>query len=77
MSECKLNHTIEDLKNKFNSQEEFLPIELVPSFLSFFERGHSQEIYNEVFHLLKKYDLASDEEKVKRNEQLSLILKYQ
>lgn len=74
MSECKLNHTHEDVKNKFESQAEFLPLDLKEKFTLFFQKEHSQELLNEVFHLLKKYDLASDEEKEVRNKRLSLIL---
>jgi citrate synthase len=74
MSECKLNHTHEDVKNKFESQAEFLPNDLKEKFTLFFQEEHSQELLNEVFHLLKKYDLASDEEKEERDKRLSLIL---
>lgn len=74
MSECKLNHTLEDVKNKFQSQVEFLPNELEPLFFSFFEKENTQELLNEVFHLLKKYDLASEDEKKQRNQQLSVVL---
>jgi hypothetical protein len=74
MSECKLNHSHEDVKNKFESQAEFLPLDLKEKFTLFFQKEHSQELLNDVFHLLKKYDLASDEEKKERNNRLSLIL---
>jgi hypothetical protein len=74
MSECKLNHSHEDVKNKFESQAEFLPLDLKEKFTLFFQKEHSQELLNEVFHLLKKYDLASDEEKEERYKRLSLIL---
>ncbi|MDP4084020.1 MAG: hypothetical protein Q8934_05315 [Bacillota bacterium] len=75
MSECKLDHTLEDVKNKFQAQEEFIPNELEPLFLSFFEKDPVQEQLNEVFHLLKKYDLATVEEKEKRNDQLREVLR--
>ena len=74
MSECKLNHSHEDVKNKFESQAEFLPLDLKEKFTLFFQKEHSQELLNEIFHLLKKYDLASDEEKEERYKRLSLIL---
>lgn len=74
MSECKLNHSHEDVKNKYESQAEFLPEPLKERFTVFFQTEHTQEILNEVFHLLKKYDLASDEEKEERNNRLFLIL---
>lgn len=74
MSECKLNHSHEDVKNKYESQAEYLPESLKQPFAVFFQKEHTQEMLNEVFHLLKKYDLASAEEKQERNHRLSLIL---
>lgn len=75
LSECKENHSHEDVKSKFESQAEFLPTDLKPSFKLFFEKEHTQDILNDAFHLLKKYDLASDEEKMVRNARLYTLLK--
>ncbi|MDM5330372.1 hypothetical protein [Neobacillus sp. CF12] len=75
MSECKLNHSIEDVKNKFESQVAFLPAEVKPLFEHFITKEHTQDLLNEVFHLLKKYDLASKEERNARNNRLLLVLK--
>jgi hypothetical protein len=75
MSTCNIDHSIEDVKNKFESQREFLPANLLDSFMSFFSAQHSQDILNEVFHLLKKYDLSSEEEQHVRNEKLLAIFK--
>jgi hypothetical protein len=75
MSECKLNHSIEDVKNKFESQVSFLPAEVKPLFEHFITKEHTQDLLNEVFHLLKKYDLASEEERNARNNRLLLVLK--
>lgn len=75
MSECKLNHSIEDVKNKFESQVSFLPAEVKPLFEHFITKEHTQDLLNEVFHLLKKYDLASKEERNARNNRLLLVLK--
>jgi citrate synthase len=75
MSECKLDHTYEDVKKKFESQAAFLPEEMKPLFEQFFAKEHTQDILNEVFHLLKKYDLASEEEKNERNNRLYMVLK--
>jgi hypothetical protein len=75
LSECKVNHSHEDVKNKFESQTEFLPNDLVSSFQLFFEKENTQLQLNEAFHLLKKYDLATDEEKKARNDQLFTLLK--
>ncbi|MFP5112724.1 hypothetical protein ACSU64_10135 [Bacillaceae bacterium C204] len=75
MSECKLNHTHEDVKNKYELQAAFLPEEMKPLFHQFFEKEHTQDILNEVFHLLKKYDLATEEEQGNRYNRLNLVLK--
>lgn len=74
MSECKLDHSHEDVKNKFESQSEYLPAELKPLFEQFFAQEHTQDLLNEVFHLLKKYDLATEEEKTARNKRLNMVL---
>ncbi|WP_144553950.1 group-specific protein [Bacillus sp. X1(2014)] len=75
MSECKLNHSQEDVKSKYESQASFLPEEMKPLFNQFFEKEHTQDLLNEVFHLLKKYDLATKEEQDNRNNRLFLVLK--
>ncbi|SDM73862.1 group-specific protein [Bacillus sp. OK048] len=75
MSECKLNHSQEDVKNKFESQAAFLPEDMMPLFKQFFTEEHTQDLLNEVFHLLKKYDLASEDERNARNNRLFLVLK--
>lgn len=75
MSECKLDHTPEDVQKKFEQQKEFLPDEMNSLFQSFFQEEHTQDILNEVFHLLKKFDLASGEERTERVNRLYLVLK--
>ncbi|MFC4799968.1 hypothetical protein ACFPA1_11495 [Neobacillus sp. GCM10023253] len=75
MSECKLDHSHDDVKKKYESQAAFLPEEMNPLFEQFFEKEHTQEILNEVFHLLKKYDLASEEEKSERTNRLNMVLR--
>lgn len=75
MSECKIDHTAEDVKNKYESQKEFLPKDMQSLFDQFFLEEHTQDILNDVFHLLKKYDLASDEERATRNNRLYMVLK--
>ncbi|MEH7096227.1 hypothetical protein [Neobacillus vireti] len=75
MSECKLNHSKEDVENKYQLQAAYLPKDMEGLFNRFFTYEHSQELLNEVFHLLKKYDLASVEEKQERNNRLYLVLK--
>jgi hypothetical protein len=74
MSECKLNHSLEDVISKYESQAAFLPEEMKPLFAQFFAKEHTQEILNEVFHLLKKYDLATEDEKNERTNRLNMVL---
>lgn len=75
MSECKIDHTPEDVKKKYESQAEFLPEDMRPLFEQFLGEDHTQDIWNDVFHLLKKYDLASTEEREARNQRLYMVLK--
>ncbi|ASV69820.1 hypothetical protein MKX67_11190 [Cytobacillus sp. FSL W7-1323] len=75
MSECKLDHTMTDVKNKYIDQQSYLPKDLHAKFDLFFQEEHSQEILNDVFHLLKKYDLADEEEQDTRNNRLHLVLR--
>jgi hypothetical protein len=75
MSECKLDHSHDDVKNKYESQASFLPEDMKSLFNQFFEKEHTQVLLNEVFHLMKKYDLASEEEKSERNNRLYLVLR--
>jgi citrate synthase len=75
MSECKLNHTSEDVQTKFEQQRDFLPEEMKALFQAFFQQEHTQDILNEVFHLLKKFDLASEEERTERVNRLYLVLR--
>lgn len=72
---CNIDHSMEDVMNKLESQKSFLP-EVIFKELKVFLRGnHSQEILNDIFHLLKKYDLVSEEEREMRNTQLLLNIK--
>jgi antirestriction protein len=74
MGECKIDHSKEDVKKKYESQKEFLPQDIQSLFSGFLEEEHTQDILNEVFHLLKKYDLAAEEERNERDNRLKLIL---
>lgn len=67
MSHCPIDHTLEDVKRKLAEQQPFLPGELHSQVQQFLEEEHRQQTLNEVFHLLKKYDLATDEVKEERN----------
>lgn len=75
MGECKIDHSLEDVQNKFESQSEFLPEDIKQMFGEFFKEEHTQDILNDVFHLLKKYDLSTEEERETRNKRLTMVLK--
>ncbi|MGG0706126.1 hypothetical protein [Bacillus paramobilis] len=72
---CNIDHSMEDVMNKLESQKDFLPEVIFKELKGFLQGNHSQEILNNVFHLLKKYDLVSEEEREMRNTQLLLIIK--
>ncbi|MDQ7860371.1 hypothetical protein RCO48_02725 [Peribacillus frigoritolerans] len=48
----------------------FLPTQLSQTLDRYLEKGNSQETLNELFHLLKKYDLSTQEEQDSRNEKV-------
>ncbi|WP_071459610.1 group-specific protein [Bacillus massilinigeriensis] len=75
MSECKMDHSVDDVKKKFAEQKDNLPLDLHPLFQQFLMEEHTQDILNEVFHLLKKYDLASEVERSERNKRLYMVVK--
>ncbi|WP_017727704.1 hypothetical protein [Halalkalibacterium ligniniphilum] len=74
MGECKLDHSLTDVQQKLKSQSNFLPAELYQKFETFLKRDLSQEALNKAFHLLKKYDLASEEEQSVRNEKIEELI---
>jgi hypothetical protein len=67
MSSCKLDHDLEDVTKKLSEQKPFLPEDLIDGSNQLLERRPDQNTLNELFHLLKKYDLASEEEQAERN----------
>ncbi len=74
MSECNINHSREDVINKLESQKTFLPGELYERMQKYLDQEHTQDLLNEVFHLLKKYDLVSEEEREARNNRMLIVL---
>ncbi|HDR7782522.1 hypothetical protein MKX31_15395 [Bacillus sp. FSL M8-0063] len=72
---CNIDHSMEDVMNKLESQKSFLPEVIFKELKGFLGGNHSQEILNDIFHLLKKYDLVSEDEREMRNTQLLLIIK--
>ncbi|MGN7470553.1 hypothetical protein [Brevibacillus sp. SAFN-007a] len=74
MGECKLDHSKEDVQKKLAEQAPFLAGERVGRLQRMLEGELSQERLNELFHLLKKYDLASPEERRTREQQMDRLL---
>jgi hypothetical protein len=74
MGTCNIDHSLEDVQKKLADQAEFMPSELVQQVDAALSENTDQEFLNEVFHLLKKYDLADEEEKLSRNEKLNALV---
>lgn len=74
MSNCAIDHTQQDVIEKLAEQQSFMPEELVKSCELFLSKPLSQETLNVVFHLLKKYDLATEERAERDSELLQLFL---
>ncbi|MBM7553749.1 group-specific protein [Thalassobacillus pellis] len=75
MANCNIDHSQQDVTNKLISQEEHLPEDLVVKLHMYLNEIRPQEKLNEIFHLLKKYDTASEEEREQRNSQLREFVK--
>jgi hypothetical protein len=71
---CTIDHTLEDVKQKLAEQSSFMPEDLVIRVSDSLD-APDQEYLNEVFHLLKKYDLADENEREERNEKLNSLVK--
>lgn len=74
MSNCNIDHSSEDVKKKLQEQSPFLHTKLVEKCLLFLSTATSQIELNELFHLLKKYDLSTDEEKNVRNRKIEALI---
>jgi hypothetical protein len=75
MSKCTIDHTLEDVKQKLAEQSAFMPRELVMEVGDSLSDDSDQTYLNEVFHLLKKYDLADESEREERNAKLIELVK--
>ena len=73
MSRCTIDHSVEDVLAKLNEQQAFLPLGIYESVLRFLKEKRDKETLNDVFHLLKKYDLADEEERGLRNTEMSKL----
>ncbi|HEY9577918.1 MAG TPA: hypothetical protein VIR64_09615 [Pseudobacillus sp.] len=74
MGQCNIDHSPEDVIQKLESQKEFISSSLYEDLQRFLKNEHAQHTLNELFHLLKKYDLASQEEQQTRNEKLKQLI---
>ncbi|WP_017755383.1 hypothetical protein [Calidifontibacillus oryziterrae] len=74
MSSCSINHSKEDVISKLESQKNFLPSDLYEKVKAYLQTDLPQQTLNEIFHLLKKYDLAGEAEQKERNEVLKTML---
>jgi hypothetical protein len=75
MGKCTIDHTLGDVKQKLADQSAFMPDELVEAVGDSLNEKADQEFLNEVFHLLKKYDLADKKEQEERNQKLVELTK--
>ncbi|MGM7722422.1 hypothetical protein [uncultured Metabacillus sp.] len=73
MSPCNIDHSVEDVKKKLEEQSPFLLSELAEKCANFLTVPRSQNDLNELFHHLKKYDLASEEEREVRNKKITSL----
>ncbi len=70
MGECKLDHSQADVLQKWADQQAYVPKALAEQIQVFLQKDLSQSTLNELFHALKKYDLAGDSEREVRNKKL-------
>ncbi|MEJ8547941.1 hypothetical protein [Brevibacillus borstelensis] len=77
MGECRLDHSTNDVLNKLAEQTPFLPQALTGQLNGLLAEPLSQETLNELFHLLKKYDLATPEERSRREEKMAMLAAQQ
>lgn len=70
MSSCNIDHSNESVYEKLESQKQHLPSSLYNNCKKKLNEELQQDKLNEVFHLLKKYDLADYDEKQARNKKL-------
>lgn len=69
-SSCPIDHTPEQVKEKLESQHPFLPTNIYDKAAGLLRQEQPQETLNDLFHLLKKYDLAEARERKSRDEKI-------
>lgn len=71
MGHCPIDHSLADVQKKLSEQETFLSSVIVEGIKKYLTEDVSQEALNDIFHLLKKYDLADAKERTKRDTKLA------
>lgn len=74
MGKCNIDHSLESVKEKLESQKEYVPANLYTCCKELLDQDLDQHTLNELFHLLKKYDLANAEEKQERQEKIMALI---
>lgn len=74
MSKCNIDHSHQDVVEKLDSQKEYLTNDLYFETKGYLEVSRPQETLNELFHLLKKYDLAPAEEQLMRDKKIDDLI---
>ncbi|MFA9556956.1 hypothetical protein ACERII_06620 [Evansella sp. AB-rgal1] len=74
MGECKLDHSMHDVKTKLEQQAPYLSPSLLKDVQRFLMSDVTQHNLNEVFHLLKKFDLSSKEEQSERSNRMQQLI---
>ncbi|WP_181350016.1 group-specific protein [Thalassobacillus sp. CUG 92003] len=70
MANCNIDHSQDDVSKKLISQEQYVPDDLAVKLHMYLKQILPQGELNDIFHLLKKYDQASEEEREERNQAL-------
>ncbi|MFB5661467.1 hypothetical protein [Alteribacillus sp. HJP-4] len=74
MGECNIDHSVNNVQEKLESQKASLPEAIYNDAEAALHENQTQETLNELFHLLKKYDLADQDEQEKRNAAMQQLL---
>lgn len=74
MGSCPIDHSLSDVEKKLQEQKPFFPHSVANGVDAKLTADLSQEALNDIFHLLKRYDLASEAEREKRDRGLAVYL---
>ncbi|SFE36161.1 FdhD protein [Alteribacillus iranensis] len=70
MGKCNIDHSLDSVREKLESQRSYLPDDVYQHSQTILGENPDQTTLNELFHLLKKYDLADIKEKQERDEKI-------